>query len=240
MTVDFAAREHVQKLRRAGLRPSEALIHTITRSGAAAFAPLLELATNFELFDGEEPEIFAPIHALRLLGELPQLAMIEPLLRKYPVATYGEWDELPRLWATETPQIIGRLGAAAHPALWAIVDSAEWEPTARTMATIALSNTTAVAPELRQPLIEAYRERMRGSEDMVVRTNAVVGLTGLGSSEDYQEIMALYRGSTVNKGVVAASTARQLLLGGGEKTIACTTHTLAERYEQHGPNESAE
>jgi len=81
---------------------------------------------------------------------------------------------------------------------------------------------------------------MRGSEDMVVRTNAVAGLTGLGSAEDYQEIMALYRGSTINKGVVSASTARQLLLGGGEKTLTCTTHTLAERYEQHGPNETDE
>ncbi len=237
MTLDLATGEYVRQLRQAGPRPNETLIRQILKSGDAAFAPLLELATNLLMFDEDAPLIFSPIHALRLLGEMPKVEMIEPLMRQYPVAVYGEWDELPRLWATEAPQIIGRLGAAVVEPLWAIADSAEWPREARTMATVGLSNAATMNPTLRDQLIAKQRERLDSTEDMLVRTNAAMGLASLGVGDMYNTIMVLYRDGKLDKTIFAPGVARQLLLTGGEKSLSCTTHTLQERYEQHGPKE---
>ncbi len=69
MILDLTIADKIKQLHREGLRPSERLVNTITRAGAAAFTPLLELAIDVELLHEEAPECYAPIHALRLLGE---------------------------------------------------------------------------------------------------------------------------------------------------------------------------
>lgn len=238
MTVlDLAAHDYVRQLRQAGPRPNDALLRNIVKHADVAFGSLLELATNLELFDEEQPVIFAPIHALRLLGEIPRVEMIEPLMRKYPIAVYGEWDELPRLWATETPQIVARLGVQAIAPLWAIVDSDEWPTEARTMATVGLANTVTFDPSQRDGVVAELKKRLAEAEDTTARTNAAMGLASLGESGSYNDIMPLYRDGKLAKEIFAPAVARQLLLSGGEKTLACTKHTLQERYDQHGPRQ---
>ncbi len=79
MILDLTIADKIKQLHREGLRPSERLVNTITRAGAAAFTPLLELAIDVELLHEEAPECYAPIHALRLLGEVGSVEMIEPL-----------------------------------------------------------------------------------------------------------------------------------------------------------------
>src|SRR6266540_1796188 len=126
MILDLTIADKIKQLHREGLRPSERLVNTITRAGAAAFTPLLELAIDVERLHEDEPECYAPIHALRLLGEVGSVEMIEPLLRELPVEMDYEDEELPEMWAEETPQIIGRLGEAAVAPLWRIADDDGW------------------------------------------------------------------------------------------------------------------
>src|SRR5215211_4680717 len=101
MILDLTLSDKVKQLHREGLRPAERLVTTIARAGAAACAPLLDLATQVELLHEDEPECYAPIHALRLLGEVGSVEMIEPLLRKFPVELYYEDEELPQMWVEE-------------------------------------------------------------------------------------------------------------------------------------------
>lgn len=238
MTVlDLAASSFVRQLRQAGIRPNDSLVRNIIKHADVLYQPLLDLATELELFDEDEPQMFAPLHALRLLGEMPRVEMIEPLMKQYPIQVYGEWDELSRLWATETPQIIGRLGAQAIQPLWAIADNAEWPREARTMAVVGLANAVTMEPSQRDELIAGLQQRFAEAEDTTARTNAAMGLASLGESSAYNQVMALYREGKLDKTIFAPGVARQLLLSGGEKSLTCTKHTLEERYDQHGPHE---
>lgn len=236
MTIDFGANNYVRQLRQAGPRPSDAVVRDIVRSGDAAFRPLLELATDLDLFDEDAPLTYAPLHALRLLGELPKPEMIEPLLREYPIEIEGEWDELPRAWASEAPQIIGRLGAEAVEPLWHVVDSAEWGE-ARPVAVVALNCAVIKDPSLRDAVVEGLRQRLRETDDTTLRTAVAIGLGNLGVAEEYGEIMGMFREGKIDKSILSAGVARQLLLSGGDRSLNCTLHTLKERYEQHGPSE---
>src|SRR4051812_16854363 len=120
MLLELGVVEKVKQLRREGLRPSEQLTRAITRAGDAAVGPLLLLATELELLHQQAPECFAPLHALRLLGELDSIAIIEPLLRQLPVSLEDDEEELPQTWVSEVAQIISHLGAPAIEPLWRI------------------------------------------------------------------------------------------------------------------------
>src|SRR3954452_2217069 len=126
MLLELGVAEKVKQLRREGLRPSEQLVRSITKAGQAALNPLLLLATDIDMLHQEAPECFAPLHALRLLGELDSVEIIEPLLRQFPISLDYDEEELPQLWVQESTQIIGHLGAPAIEPLWRIADDDGW------------------------------------------------------------------------------------------------------------------
>ncbi|MEN9937900.1 MAG: hypothetical protein RLZZ387_4479 [Chloroflexota bacterium] len=239
MTIDLARLDYIHQLQRAGYRPSERLAQNILRSGDAAVGPLIELATSTDQLFLESPERFAPVHALRLLGELRPLQMIEPLLRSF--AMYGDDEQLARrMWETEVPQILGRLGAPAAEPLWAIVDDAGYTPDQRAIAIMALAYATAVEPELRAPVIAGLRERLAASEDKTFTGHLIAGLANLGAGEAYQEVMALFRAGEVDLEIATAAQARQFLLTQSPKRLGCVKHPLWERYDEHGPTPDQE
>src|SRR5512138_260332 len=98
MLLELGVADKVKQLQREGLRPNEKLAATITHAGTAAQPQLLELATDVEQLHEDEPECYAPIHALRLLGEVGTTEMIEPLLRQIPVELDYEDERLPQAW----------------------------------------------------------------------------------------------------------------------------------------------
>jgi hypothetical protein len=235
MILDLTISDKVKQLHREGLRPAERLVNTITRAGAAAFTPLLELALDVELLHEDEPECYAPLHALRLLGEVGEVEMIEPLLRELPLDLIYEDEQLPQMWVEELPQIIGRLGAPAVEPLWRIADDDTWPIVARSSALFALTYATAVAPETRDALIAELRERLATTEDIAFASYLAVALGNLGVKDTYAEIMALYRAGRIDQEIIPAGVMRQLLLTDSTKRLACASHPLWERYDQHGP-----
>ena len=233
MIIDFTVNDKVKQLQREGMRPAEKLVSTITRAGAAAFAPLLELATNIELLHEDEPQCYAPVHALRLLGEVGSVEMIQPLLREFPIELDYEDEFLPRIWAEEVPKIIGRLGPPAIEPLWQIADDPDWQIVARSNALIALSYVTAIAPETRDALIAGLRERLESSDDKIFASHVVVAFANLGAGDLYSEIMSMYRAGRIDQSIVPAGAVRQLLLSDSDKRLACARHPFWERYDQH-------
>jgi hypothetical protein len=236
MTLDLAVADKIKQLRRAELRPSERLAQQIIQAGAAAVSPLIALATETDLLHDDEPECYAPIHALRLLGELRAAEMIQPLLREFPLELYYQDEQLPALWANEAPQMIARIGAPAVDALWAIADDPNWNVDARGAALSALVSMTMVAPELHEPLVAELRERLAQCEDRQLAGHLILALGSLGVGEIYSEVMALYRQGRVDADVLPPAVARQLLLNKDTpKRLECVMHPLWERYEMHGP-----
>ncbi len=226
----------VRNLRSVGLRPPDQLVEQILARGDEAVAPLLELALDTERLGGEEPGSLGPIHALRLLGELRPLEMAEPLLRALPLLVELQPAQALFLWQQEMPQIVARLGADALPTLLALIDDEAADPEQRGAAVETLGYLGATTPELRSELADLLRSRWTTITEPTVRGYMVEALGELGAKDMYAPIMAAYREGAVAREVVTAAEARQLLLGGSKDSRTnCANHTLAERYEQHGP-----
>lgn len=226
----------VRNLRSVGLRPDDRLVEQIVSRGDEAVAPLLELALDTERLGGEEPGSLGPVHALRLLGELRPQSMVDPLLRALPLAVDGQTAQALYLWQQEMPQIVARLGADALPTLLAIIDDEAADAEQRGAAAETLGYLGATTPELRPQLLELLRTRWTTITDPTVRAYMVEALGELGAKDMYAPVMAAYRDGAVDRDVMTAAEARQLLLGGNKDSRSnCANHTLQERYEQHGP-----
>lgn len=234
MVIDFAVLEQLKNLRRTGPQLNEQLTKNILRLSSAALPQLIELATDVEGVQKPKPECYAPIHALRLLGELNQAEMVKPLLSQFPIKQVQPNENLVMMWIDEVPQMIGRAGAAALPELWSVIDDAEQTIEARGMACASLPYVTLFAPETREGTIIALHERLNASEDNQLTAHYIWALGYLGAGEVYSDILTAFRQNRVELKVVTAAQARQLLLS-KEATarLKCGTHTLQERYQQH-------
>src|SRR5579885_2559864 len=78
---------------------------------------LIPLATDHELRwggeDDEAPEVWAPVHAWRALGQLRAEAAIEPLMEWFDYKYDDDWitEELPQVYALIGPAAIAPLAA---------------------------------------------------------------------------------------------------------------------------------
>jgi hypothetical protein len=231
------ANELVQQLRRAGMRPSERLVGRILACGAAAREPLLQLATDTQTLYAAEPACWGPIHALRLLGELPDIAIIPPLLSTLPIEVRHEDDQAPEIWAGEVLDILASCGAEAVPLLWEWADDTAHSERSRASAAHTLSYIAARFDETYSPIVTEARTRLehaRQQQDRQATTFLVHLLAGLGVQDAYQAVMAAYREGQVDTKMLPASTARQLLLSQGTRD-ALVWLSLWERYDEYGP-----
>lgn len=86
--------------------------------GTEHIPDLIQLVTDSELHwaDSESLEVWAPIHAWRVLGQLRAAEAIDPLLNLFHELEEDGWGD----WVgEELPRVFGLIGAAAIPALTA-------------------------------------------------------------------------------------------------------------------------
>ncbi|MDP9316096.1 MAG: DUF1186 family protein [Chloroflexota bacterium] len=236
MQHDLSTPELVRHLRKVGLRPSQRTIDAILERGDEAAAPLLELALDTEALLGPEPGSLGPLHALRLLGELRPVAAAEPLLRHLPLPVDDRPGQGAFLWAQEAPQIVANFGADVLPVVLAITDDLTTSALQRGAAFATLGFLATTTPELREQIIDELRTRFARETEPTARGYLVATLAQLKARAAYDEIMAAFRDKTVDRSVMSAADARQLLLGTQtQRQLDCALHSLAERYEQHGP-----
>lgn len=235
MPVDTPASNLVRQLSRVGLRPDERLVRRIVDMGDEGRAALLELATDTSALHEELPVALGPLHALRLLGELPDPAIVAPLLDVLPVTIVNDQDVPARLFATEVLQIIGRVGAPVVPVLWAYADDAEKRASSRAAAVSAFSFVATYAPETRDEIVAECRRRFAAEGDGPLVGGLVTALAELGDAASYKAVMAAFREGRVGQDDMPAALARQFILGGGRRDLSCVSHTLFERYDHHGP-----
>jgi hypothetical protein len=237
MPLDSPIRDLVRQLSRAGLRPDERLVQRILEQGVVARGALLELALEVQaLWDADPATSLGPLHALRLLGEMPDLELIAPLFDQIPLPMIDEEEDVAAvLYALELNQIVARIGAPAVAALWAYIDAETTRPASRTVALGALAAVATYAPEVRDEVLAEVRRRLAETKDQAIGTGLVIVLAELGDTASYKAVIAAYQAGLVNQKQVPAATARQLLLGGGRESLEQVHYSLHERYERLGP-----
>jgi hypothetical protein len=236
MQHDLSTHDLVQHLRKVGLRPSERTINAILERGDDAIEPLLAMALDTEALVQAEPASLGPVHALRLLGEFQPSEAAEPILRRLPLPLDEKPTQAGFIWAQEAPQIVARFGSAALPAILRIADDQDAPPRQRGAAYAALSFLATTTPDVRDQVVAELRARFSRETDSIAKGYLVAAIAQLKVRDAYNEIMDAYRTKSVDRDVISAAEARQLLLGSEiEAQLKCALHSLAERYEQHGP-----
>ncbi|HMO59458.1 MAG TPA: HEAT repeat domain-containing protein [Roseiflexaceae bacterium] len=238
MTIDFDIRPTITQLQRVGIRPADKLLHKIMQYGPAAFEPLCELACNIDMLFEEPPACYAPIHALRLLGELRTPRSIEPLINALSGDILDSEDGTPEaVWANDAPQILGMIGRPAVDPLQALADDPERDMVQRGMALLALAFTIGIEPDLRPTVIGGLIERLAASDDREFNSHIVIALSNVAAREAYSQVMARFRAGAIDTDMITAAIARQMLYS--STRLGCVRHTLAERYASHGPFEQS-
>jgi len=121
---------------------------------------LLRMVVDEELNDpeAEGSEIWAPVHALRMLGQLRDESTIQPLLQILGDSQGNEWVE------EEMPGVFGLIGPAAIPALSEYLADASHDEYTRGNAADALTNIADRHPESRTVSIQALTRTLEQYE----------------------------------------------------------------------------
>jgi len=123
---------------------------------------------NLESEEGEEeePEFWAPIHAMRALGELHAEAAIEPLIHLLPELKDDEW------MLEELPVVFGMIGPAAVPELAEYLVDSSNEMYSRSYAASGLQEIAEGHPESRSECIAAISKQLEAFEENEYELNA--------------------------------------------------------------------
>lgn len=234
MVLDLAASGQYKQLGRIGPRPTEALVKQVLKAGPAAVAPLTEIAADLQLFDAEAPEYFAPLHALRLLGELNSSAIVEPLLNAPAAGLPTVGENLLAQWSDEAAQMIARLGPQVFETLVGVLDDPAREDESKVLAYKALAYMTVAHPETFDAVADVLLQRLHTQESTLMTSYVVLTISQVGVASAYSEVMALFKEGKVDRDVIQPGLARQLLLTKDTTSrLACVKHSFWERYDQH-------
>ena len=129
---------------------------------------LLRMANDEELNNAESDsvEVWAPVHAVRALGQLRDESTIEPLLKLLTVYEDEGWV------LEEMPGVFELIGPAAIPALSAYLADASHRIYTRGSASTALSTIAERYPEHRTVSIEAIARTLERFEENDPELNA--------------------------------------------------------------------
>jgi hypothetical protein len=143
------------ELRQAGQAPDRSLLDRVKAHGQAAVRPLIEMATDEELHnaESERPEVWAPLHAIQLLGELGATEAIAPLL---PFFDRVNDDYL----AQTLPDAFGGIGAPAVVALRALLFDRSKDVWARIRVAESLGKIGQRHPETRSEVVSTLVARL--------------------------------------------------------------------------------
>lgn len=134
---------------------------------------LIRMATDHEIRsiepkegEEEEPEFWAPIHAVRALGQLHAEAAIEPLIQLLAELEHDEWMR------EELPAVFGMIGPAAIPALTAYLADSSHEMYSRSYTANGLEEIGKRYPESRSESIAAISKQLEAFEENDYELNA--------------------------------------------------------------------
>src|SRR5438067_1226840 len=150
------------ELRQAGQKPGRTLLDRVKAHGQATVRPLIEMVVDEKLHnaDSDSPQVWAPLHAIQLLGELGAPEAIEPLL---PLFDWVDDDYL----AETLPEAFGGIGTPAVAPLRAVLFDRGKNVWARVRVAESLGKIGQGHPETRSDVVSALVARLDPAESRV-------------------------------------------------------------------------
>ncbi len=233
MTTHIELLEYMRQLRTIGPEMPFPLAAHIIDSGGDVIAPLTALAIDTTMLVGPAPFCYAPIHALRLLGECNSIDAIATLVHApVPAAPDQLTEKRTTIWDGEVPQIIARNGVAAIKPILALLDDDHTSNVGHHRAALAIAYLSYAQPAEVAFLTAALEERLTSS---IPDRNASVALAlaNMGAESSYPAVMAAYKAGHIAKDAVQMGPMRKLLLSRSNARLGCVNHPLGERYAHH-------
>jgi hypothetical protein len=143
--------------------------------GTEHVSDLIRMATDRKLRDLEEdededenPDFWAPIHAIRALGQLHAEAVIQPLVNLLAELKDDEW------MFEELPPVFGMIGQVAIPALSAYLADSSHDMYSRAYASNGFIEIAKRYPESREECIAATSKQLETFEENDEELNAFI------------------------------------------------------------------
>jgi len=177
----------------------------------------------------EEPEFWAPIHAVRALGQLHAEAAIEPLIQLLTVQVHDEWMQ------EELRFVFGLIGPAAIPALAAYLADTSHELYPRGYAAHGLEEIGNWHPESRSEVIAALSKQLESFEENDYELNGflISGLSRLKAVEALPLIERAFAADRVDEFVIGLDDVL-VELGLKEREEIQIQDPLAQLFERRG------
>jgi hypothetical protein len=197
---------------------------------------LIRMATDQELRgpeqeEGEEekPEFWAPVHALRTLGQLHTEAAAEPLVNMLSKVQHDDWIQ------EELPQIYVMIGPAAIPALTALLADSTHDDYSRGFAAESLEAISKEYPESRSECISIISKQLEEFEENDYELNAflIASLSHLKAVETLPLIERAFEADRVDEFVIDLD---DVLVGFGlkEREEVPIQDPLSHLFERRG------
>lgn len=151
--------------------------------------------------DENDPAVWAPLHALQVLGVLGPVEAAEPLTQCLDMD--DEW------FNEELPQVYAAIGSEAIPVLRAYLYDAAQEPLARGLAAeclAAIAQQHAEAYDEAVDLLTAFLDRPEADDSAAeeqVTTSVIYNLSTMGATAAYDAIRRAYAEDRVTPRVIA-------------------------------------
>jgi len=116
----------------------------------------------------DDPDYWAPLHAIRALGQLHAETAVEPLANLLVVLEDDEW------MLEELPKVFGMIGPTAIPALSAYLSDASHDVYSRAYASNGFIAVAKRYPESREECIAAISKQLEAFEENDYELNAFI------------------------------------------------------------------
>jgi hypothetical protein len=203
---------------------------------------LIRLAQDDALWqaDGETPEVWAPVHAWRALGDLRAQEAIEPM-----VALLGkpDPDEFDDFIGEDFPDIFAQLGPAAIPPLATYLRAPGRGMWSRVTASSALQKIAEAFPETRDQVVAIVsgvledtvnRPRPLTAEEEILNGNLIGDLALLNATEAMPLIERAYAADRVDPTFAGDLEDIQIKMGLREQRDTPAPNYFAESFRRLG------
>lgn len=204
---------HVELLRR--LDPFRSLLwpdyQDLYGIGQEDIPALIRMVTDENLaWAGEDtPEVWAPLHAYRALGQLRVTEAIEPLIGLFDPLEDDDW------FNEEIPDVFGLIGAAAIPALTAFLADPIHLLFSRTTASNALERIGRRHPEARDAAVAALTDQLArfAENDESLNASIVTDLVDLQATEALPVVERAFAADRVDLSIMGDWEEAQIAFG---------------------------
>ncbi|MBN1318125.1 MAG: DUF1186 domain-containing protein [Anaerolineales bacterium] len=165
------------------------------------------------------PEIYAPVHARRALGQLRAESAVDSLLQL--LRQGDEKDENDEWVLEELPHVFGMIGPAAIPGLGSYltdINNSDWS---RISASNSLVEIVELFPENRETVIDIFSDQLRlfADQERIFNAYLVSALCSLKAVESAAVIEQAFVADAVDLSVLGDWEEAQIFLGLLEKRV---------------------